>query len=54
MLDQPDILVSSSPYITSHLVASRISKKFNLKWVADFRDSWSNNPIYPYSNLKVR
>ena len=52
MLDQPDILVSSSPYITSHLVASRISKKFNLKWVADFRDSWSNNPIYPYSNLR--
>lgn len=50
----PDVLISSSPYMTSHLVASKISKKFNLKWVADFRDSWSNNPVYPFSNFRRR
>lgn len=49
---RPNFIISSSPYITSHLVASKIAKKFNIPWVADFRDTWSNNPIYPYSNLR--
>lgn len=51
-VDRPDVLISSSPYMTSHMVASKLSKKYDLKWVADFRDSWSNNPVYPFSSLR--
>jgi len=49
---RPDFIISSSPYMTSHLVASRVAKKYNIPWVADFRDTWSNNPAYPFSNLR--
>jgi len=34
---------SSSPPITSHLVAGRIAKRIRVPWVADFRDPWIGN-----------
>ena len=51
-LEKPDILISSSPYMTSHLVASRISKKYKLLWIADYRDTWTNNTSYPFSQIR--
>lgn len=51
-IDKPDILISSSPYMTSHLVASRISKKYGLLWIADYRDTWANNAAYPFSRIR--
>ena len=50
--NRPDVIISSSPYATSHLVASRLVKRHNIPWIADFRDTWSNNPAYPFSNLR--
>ena len=44
-----DALISSFPYPTSHIVASKIKKQFGLSWLADFRDTWSENPVYPFS-----
>lgn len=46
---KPDIIFSSAPPPTVHLIARRASKKFSLPWVADFRDEWTLNPfnIYP-------
>lgn len=53
MTNEPfDILLSSSPYPTSHVVASKLQKQFGIKWVADFRDTWTNNPVYPFSNTR--
>ena len=40
------ILISSSPYPVSHCIAQQIKKNYNLKWVADFRDPWSQNHNY--------
>ena len=40
------ILISSSPYPISHCIAQYFNKKYNLKWVADFRDPWSQNHNY--------
>lgn len=41
--NQIDIIFSSSGPITSHIIAARISKKYNIPWVADYRDLWSQS-----------
>lgn len=39
-------VMSTSPPHTPHLVALKLSKEFGIPWVADFRDRWSDNPIF--------
>ena len=42
-----DLVVSSSGPYTTHMVAAAIKKRGQAKkWVADYRDSWSDNYIY--------
>jgi len=43
--EQPDVLLSSSPPNTTHLMASRLSRRLGLPWVADFRDLWTQNHV---------
>lgn len=45
--ENPDIkyIFSTSPSQVNHLVARYLSKKFNLKWIADFRDFYYVNGI---------
>ena len=45
-----DIIFSTSPHQTAHLIAKKLSKWSGLKWVADFRDPWTN--IHFLSDLK--
>ena len=40
-----DVIFSSHGPPSSHLVAAALSGRFNLPWVADFRDLWSQNHI---------
>ena len=49
-----DAILSSSPFPTSHLVASKLKKRFGLPWLADFRDLWSLNHNYPFSSIRKR
>jgi len=42
--EKPDIIFSSSPPATSHIIASKLKEEFNIPWVADFRDLWTQNP----------
>jgi glycosyltransferase involved in cell wall biosynthesis len=35
-----DIIFSTSPKMTAHLIALTLAKKYNKPWVADFRDPW--------------
>jgi len=35
-----DLVYSTSPPDSSHLVARRISRRFGIPWIADFRDPW--------------
>jgi hypothetical protein len=37
-----DIVVSSSPPITGHMIAMEITYKHHIPWVADFRDFWES------------
>jgi len=42
---KPDIIFSSQSPISSHKAASFISGEIDVKWIAEFRDSWSFNPM---------
>ena len=36
-----DVIYSTSPWPTAHLIARSLAKKYNKPWVADFRDPWA-------------
>jgi glycosyltransferase involved in cell wall biosynthesis len=38
-----DVIFSTSGPVTNHLVARRLAREFGVKWVADFRDPWTQN-----------
>lgn len=39
-----DVVISFGYPWSSHIVGYLISKKFNVKWIADYGDPWTNNP----------
>lgn len=41
----PFVLTSSYPN-TSHLVGLHLKKHFRIRWIADFRDGWTQNPYF--------
>lgn len=47
-----DIIMSTSGPFSSHCAASILAKEFDIPWVADYRDLYSQNPIKP--NIKWR
>jgi glycosyltransferase involved in cell wall biosynthesis len=45
--DNPvDLIVSNGPPHSVHLIGLGLKKKFNLPWIADFRDPWTNIDFY--------
>lgn len=46
-----DAMVSTGPPHTTHLIALRLKKKFGLKWLADFRDPWTQIDYFHQLNL---
>ncbi|GED69460.1 glycosyl transferase family 1 [Brevibacillus reuszeri] len=38
-----DVIFSTSGPVTNHLVARKLASEFSCKWVADFRDPWTQN-----------
>ena len=46
--EKPNIIFSSSPPPTVHLIAKKLAKWSKIKWVADFRDPWTE--IHYYEN----
>lgn len=45
-----DVVISSGPPHTTHLIAKSLKKKTGIKWIADFRDPWTD--IDYYSGMK--
>jgi hypothetical protein len=41
-----ELIFSSSPPPTTHLIAQILKRKFKLKWIADFRDPWTKIHYY--------
>lgn len=49
-----DVVLSSSPPETAHLVARDIADALDVPWVADYRDSWLDLPHLRMSSTLVR
>jgi len=47
---KPDLILSSSPPHTVHLIAKKLARWSQLPWIADFRDPWTM--IYHYDNVR--
>ncbi len=40
-----DLIISTSPPISAHLIGMRLSQETGIPWVADFRDFWGSYPV---------
>lgn len=49
--EKPEVIYSTSPYMSAHLIAMILSCVMRTDWVADFRDPWCGNP---YRDLRFR
>jgi len=45
--DRVDVIYSTSPHATAHLIALTLSRRSGIPWVADFRDPWYEEPPEP-------
>jgi glycosyltransferase involved in cell wall biosynthesis len=43
--EQFDAIFSTSPPHSVHLIAQKLSQKYNIPWIADFRDSWAHGVV---------
>ena len=46
-----DAMISTGPPHSIHLIAKALHKKFNIPWVADFRDPWTE--VFYFDSLKL-
>jgi hypothetical protein len=42
---KPDAVLSLSPPVSAHAVASRITARMRVPWLADMREAWHGNPV---------
>jgi hypothetical protein len=47
------LIISSSSPIVAHAAAAKISEKYQIPWVADYRDGWSTNHVTAIKNLDL-
>jgi glycosyltransferase involved in cell wall biosynthesis len=46
-----DVVVTTGPPMSVHLIGLKLKKKQNLRWLADFRDPWTSVDFYHELNL---
>jgi glycosyltransferase involved in cell wall biosynthesis len=51
---KPDIVYASAPPTTTLLVARALAHRFDVPWVAEFRDLWTDNPYYEFPDWRRR
>lgn len=44
--NKTDIVITSGPPHSLHLIGQKLKKKTKVKWIADFRDPWTNIDFY--------
>lgn len=47
-----DAVISTSPPVSSHLIASKLKDEYGLTWVADFPHLWSQDHGVPYGRVR--
>jgi len=48
-----DVVISTGPPHTTHLIAMKLASRFNLPWLADFRDPWTKIDFYHQLKLST-
>jgi hypothetical protein len=48
-----DLIISTGPPHSMHMIALGIKNKFNIPWIADFRDPWTHIDFYDKLNLML-
>lgn len=46
LLNPVDLIISTGPPHSMHLIAMQLNKILNIPWIADFRDPWTNIDYY--------
>jgi len=49
-----DIVISTGPPHSMHMIALQLKKKLGIKWLADFRDPWTQIDFYEDLKLTAR
>lgn len=47
-----DAIISSSSPPTSHLIANKLREIYQVPWLADFRDLWTQNHYYSHTSIR--
>ncbi len=47
-----DAIISSSSPVTSHLIAHELKNKYDIPWIADLRDLWTQNHYHKHSIIR--
>ena len=47
-----DAIISSSKPVTSHLIANDLKKEYEIPFIADMRDLWTQNHFYSFSRVR--
>ncbi|OWT33212.1 glycosyl transferase GT4 family protein [Methanobrevibacter sp. 87.7] len=47
-----DAIISSSFPVSTHIIAKKLSDKYNIPWIADLRDLWCKNPYIHHNKLR--
>lgn len=53
-LKEFDIVYTTSAPYSAHIIGYNIKKKYNIHWVADFRDQWIKNPYIAYDKNSLK
>jgi len=49
-----DLIFSTSPTPSAHIIALNLKKRFGIPWIADYRDHWTLNPDYQESRKRIQ
>ena len=49
-----DVIITTGPPHSMHLIGMELKKRFSIKWIADFRDPWSDWDVLPQLNLNEK
>jgi glycosyltransferase involved in cell wall biosynthesis len=49
-----DLIISTSPPHSTHLIAEKIVEKTGVNWIADFRDEWVDNSLFSRAKNKLK
>ncbi|GEM_PF-86019 len=51
--EQIDMIYTTSGPCSDHIIGYYLKQKYNIHWVADFRDEWTNNPYVNFDKNSI-